>query len=197
MALERHQVHLDMRVVPTSATYNSGTGLTTFVTPCPCYADVVVRLPTGTQGALTRVSATQFTAVGNYTGGTGVVLGCACPMEVELAEVIPRDEQDRPELPQQLLLRRATLFHRSAGGFNVEVEHQNATVRPTETHEYDYDLSGFSVPDDGTTTREWVRFTAGVGAYADRCTIRIVNETYKPCHIAGLEFDIEILEGLR
>jgi hypothetical protein len=197
MAIERYQVHLDLRVLPTSTTYNSGTGLSTFVTPCPCYADTVVRLRTGTVGTLTRVSATQFTAPGNFTGGEGVVLGCACPMEVELGEVVPRDERDQPELPHQFLLRRTTIMHKSAGGFAVEVEHDNPTVRPTETRTYRVDLAGVLGVLNEPSSREWSRFAVGVGAYADRCAVRITSIDYFPCHIAGLEFDAEILQGLR
>lgn len=54
MPLEYHQVRLDMRVVPTSVSYNTGTNLSTVVLPCRAPCTHIVRLATGTMGVLTE-----------------------------------------------------------------------------------------------------------------------------------------------
>jgi hypothetical protein len=249
-----HQVHLDLRLIPSAVSYHAGSNKSRFITPVPYYGNRVVRLLTGTMatlstsaGTITNISVanptvitsaghglvtgmsitiagsnstptvdgtrtitrinddtftvavnvtvlgttgtwtsadkTGFMATGNFVGGFDCVLGVIPEMSCELSEVVPRDEQGNPTLQDSVTHGVMTIYHGTSSGFTVEVEHVGPG-RATEDYEYAPDLTD-------TPDRERDQFSFNVGAAAERCTITIGEDGYKPVHVHGIRYDVE------
>lgn len=185
--LEPYQINLDMRVLPSVETYDSGTGLTTFTTPCPFHGNVAVRMLTGTIRSLTKVDNFTFTCSGNMTGGA--VLGTIAEMDVELSEVVPREADGNPVIREGVTLGLVTLYHGYLDGFTLEVENISAG-RGTEEYEYVPSL---------TTTPPKVREKSvfGVMSRAEESALSVVSETYRSVNIIGVSYALENVETPR
>lgn len=188
-AIASWQVLLDCRMLPTSASYSGGTGLTTFTMPAPCFASVVVSLSDAKSHALTQLTTTTLSATGDLSSGQ-CVLGTPAPLSVELSQIIPRDVYDKPEFSPGALMQRLTVFHLWSTGFDIQVSTANPTQWPTYTRSWSPDLTA-----DAYTP--FNRFRIGINQPAGRTLIRILETSFKPVAISGIDVDIEAQDGIR
>lgn len=143
----------------------------------------------GTTGTYTVTDHTGFMANGNFTAG-GAVLGTLFDTEVVLSEPVPRDQNDRPELFAKALLRSVTLLHKTMTNFDVAVEDVNPALRAEMTKRWLQNLLA-------TPESEYSRFHVPLGRISERCIVSVRESTYKPMAVQGLEYVVEIMEGLR
>lgn len=144
----------------------------------------------GTIGEWEVSDRTGFQVKGNFGTGGDAILGVLYDSAVDLSEIVPRDDQDRPELWLQALLKRLTLLHGTAGGFDVAVVDIDTVRWPTHTFTYAGAL--LAAP-----ARPYHRFPVPLGRRAERCTVSVRESTYKPFTVHGYETDMETITGGR
>ncbi len=142
----------------------------------------------GSAGAWTSSSHTVFTVPGNFTGGS--VVGNLSPFSLELTEPIARGEQGEPDLFLAVVIDRMTLYHLTATGFVVRITSTNDTLWPDRTLTWTTSLLT-----DPTEPRR--RTLIPVHMAAERCTVLIEEEGYKPVQITGIDYELQTMEAPR
>lgn len=191
-----HAIFLDHKIRHAGGTYNSGTGLTTWVFAYKYLPTKAVHLNTGTVFTPTRVGTTYtYTATGDYSSGS-TIFGREETMDIYFSRPFPRDEQGKVLLDSRLQVKHFTLHWVNSVAFDVVAYDApyptGGNTASYMRHQLLDPLQGdnYGVPDVGAH-RHWI------GRNAESMRLALFNNTVRPCTIVGVEYQVDIRKGNR
>ena len=201
-----YQYYIDRKINESKMTisYNSGTGLTTWVVPYNTSDSqsrtMVVRagntdqnLTEGTVLSLTRVNDTTFTKTGDYTA-TKVMFGWNYTSRYRFSIISVKDSSTTGHQASigagNLTINNMYVFFADTGFFNVEVTPE---LGSTSTYTFTGRVVGAGDNVLGTTALETGRFEFPIAAENSEVVVDLVSDSFLPVAFQAAEWDGEFV----